>query len=202
MHESEKVKGKSLSRVRLLATPWTAAHQAPPSMGFSRHECRSGCHCLLHFGPLPGINPRPLQWNYEILTIDHQAIPWVIFWIPHTSDIIWFLSFLFWLTSLSMIITSLSMLLQMALFFIFYSWVVSHCVDKEMATHSSTLAWRIPGMEEPGGLPSMGLHRVRHNWSDLSSSSSSIPLYICSTSFHSFIYWWTCTLFPCLSHCE
>ena len=34
---------------------------------------------------------------------------------------------------------------------------------KEMATHSSVLAWRIPGMGEPGGLLSMGLHRVRHN---------------------------------------
>ena len=37
-----KVKGKSLSRVLLLATPWTAAHQAPPSMGFCRQECWSG----------------------------------------------------------------------------------------------------------------------------------------------------------------
>ena len=37
-----KVKVKSLSRVRLFATPWTAAHQAPPSMGFSRQECWSG----------------------------------------------------------------------------------------------------------------------------------------------------------------
>ena len=36
-----------------------------------------------------------------------------------------------------------------------------------MATHSSILAWRILGMGEPGGLPSMGSHRVRHNWSDL-----------------------------------
>jgi len=36
-------------------------------------------------------------------------------------------------------------------------------VEKEMATHSSVLAWRIPGMGEPGGLPSMGSHRVRHN---------------------------------------
>ena len=42
-----KVKVKSLSRVRLLATPWTAAHQAPPSMGFSRQEYWSGCHRLL-----------------------------------------------------------------------------------------------------------------------------------------------------------
>ena len=36
-----------------------------------------------------------------------------------------------------------------------------------MATHSSVLAWRIPGIGEPGGLPSMGSHRVRHDWSDL-----------------------------------
>ena len=40
-------------------------------------------------------------------------------------------------------------------------------MEKEMATHSSVLAWRIPGMEEPGGLPSMGSHRVGHDWSDL-----------------------------------
>ena len=36
-------------------------------------------------------------------------------------------------------------------------------LEKEMATHSSVLAWRIPGMVEPGGLPSMGSHRVGHN---------------------------------------
>ena len=35
-----------------------------------------------------------------------------------------------------------------------------HAMEKEMATHSSVLAWRIPGTGEPGGLPSMGLHRV------------------------------------------
>ena len=38
-----------------------------------------------------------------------------------------------------------------------------HASEKEMATHSSILAWRIPGVGEPGGLPSTGLHRVRHN---------------------------------------
>ena len=38
-----------------------------------------------------------------------------------------------------------------------------HALEKEMATHSSVLAWRIPGMAEPGGLPSMGLHRVGHD---------------------------------------
>ena len=38
-----------------------------------------------------------------------------------------------------------------------------HALEKEMATHSSVLAWRIPGMVEPSGLPSMGLHRVGHD---------------------------------------
>ena len=38
-----------------------------------------------------------------------------------------------------------------------------HALEKEMATHSSVLAWRIPGMGKPGGLPSMGLHRVGHD---------------------------------------
>ena len=38
-----------------------------------------------------------------------------------------------------------------------------HAVEKEMATHSSVLAWRIPGTGEPGGLPSMGSHRVGHD---------------------------------------
>ena len=38
-----------------------------------------------------------------------------------------------------------------------------HALEKEMVTHSSVLAWRIPGMGEPGGLPSMGSHRVGHD---------------------------------------
>ena len=38
-----------------------------------------------------------------------------------------------------------------------------HALEKEMATHSSVLAWRIPGTEEPSGLPSVGSHRVGHN---------------------------------------
>ena len=47
-----------------------------------------------------------------------------------------------------------------------------HALEKEMATHSSVLAWRIPGTGEPGGLPSMGLHRVGHNWSDLAAAEA------------------------------
>ena len=45
-------------------------------------------------------------------------------------------------------------------------------LEKEMATHSSVLAWRIPGTEEPGGLPSMGSHRVGHDWSNLAAAAA------------------------------
>ena len=45
-----------------------------------------------------------------------------------------------------------------------------------MATHSSVLAWRIPGMGEPGGLPSLGSHRVGHNGSDLAAAAAALLL--------------------------
>ena len=54
-----------------------------------------------------------------------------------------------------------------------------HALEKEMATHSSVLAWRIPGTGEPGGLLSMGSHRVGHDWSDLAAaagSTSEVPV--------------------------
>ena len=47
-----------------------------------------------------------------------------------------------------------------------------HALEKEMATQSSVLAWRISGTREPGGLPSMGSHRVRHDWSDLAAAAA------------------------------
>ena len=47
-----------------------------------------------------------------------------------------------------------------------------HALEKEMATHSSALAWRIPGTAEPGGLLSMGSHRVGHDWSDLAAAAA------------------------------
>ena len=45
-----------------------------------------------------------------------------------------------------------------------------------MATHSSVLAWRFPGTAEPGGLPSMGSHRVGHDWSDLAAAAAAYRL--------------------------
>ena len=47
-----------------------------------------------------------------------------------------------------------------------------HALEKEMAAHSSVLAWRVPGTGEPGGLPSLGLHRVGHDWSDLAAAAA------------------------------
>ena len=47
-----------------------------------------------------------------------------------------------------------------------------HALEKEMATHSSVLAWRIPGTEKPDGLPSLGSHRVGHDWSDLAAAAA------------------------------
>ena len=47
-----------------------------------------------------------------------------------------------------------------------------HALEKEMATHSSVLAWRIPGTGEPGRLPSMGSHRVRHDLSELAAAAA------------------------------
>ena len=61
-----------------------------------------------------------------------------------------------------------------------HDWATSftfhfHSLEKEMATHSSVLAWRIPGTGEPGGLPSMGSHRVGHDWSNLAAAAAAHP---------------------------
>ena len=51
-----------------------------------------------------------------------------------------------------------------------------HALEKERATHSGVRAWRIPGMVEPGGLPSMGLCRVGHDRSDLAAAAAAALL--------------------------
>ena len=58
-----------------------------------------------------------------------------------------------------------------------------HALEKEMATHSSVLAWRIPGTAKPGGLPSMGSHRVGHDWSDLAAAAAASLLILILDSF-------------------
>ena len=74
-----------------------------------------------------------------------------------------------------------------------------HALKKEMATHSNVLAWRIPGTEEPGGLPSMGSHRVGHNWRDLAAAAAAFQLCGVLNCFFSYEMWtqsltpWSCT---------
>ena len=55
-----------------------------------------------------------------------------------------------------------------------------HVLEKEMATHSSVLAWRIPGMGEPDGLPSVGSHRVGHNWRDTAAAVATYHVLVVS----------------------
>ena len=73
-----------------------------------------------------------------------------------------------------------------------------HALAKEMATHSSVLAWRIPGTGEPGGLPSSGSHRVRHDLSDLAAAAA-VPVWPPTTgTANSFIHEKALTRLNCL----
>ena len=106
-----------------LATPWTAAYQAPPSMGFSRQDYRSKV-------PLP--SPK--------ITLDD------------------FKNLLTW------------------------SLGREDPLEKEMATHSSSLAWKIPWTEEPGRLQPMESQRIEYNWATSLSFSFLLTWVVASTS--------------------
>ena len=76
-----------------------------------------------------------------------------------------------------------------------------HLMEKEMANHSSVLAWRIPGTGEPCGLPSMGSHRVGHDWRDLAAAAAAIhPYSITPNCYH--LYAWLFLLFTLYSLCS
>ena len=115
---------------------WTVACQAPLSTGFSRQEYWSGLPRPPPGGlPKPGIEPVSPMLQADSLPLSHQGS-------PHTMQILKVGN------SLNVIITLIEP----------HSYL-----EKEMATHSSILAWRIPWTEEPGGLLSIGSHRVGHN---------------------------------------
>ena len=83
-----KVKVKSLSCVLLLVNPWTAAHQAPPSMGFSRQEYQSGLHCLLQYNDYicvknffkPLCQVTSVNWSFAnntlLFKVIEEGLPW------------------------------------------------------------------------------------------------------------------------------
>ena len=130
-----KVKGKSLSRVRLFETSWTAAYQAPPSMGFSRQECWSGV-------PLPS----PMEaWCAAIHGVAKSQTQ-----LSNWTEMNW----TEWSFGASLVAQRLKHLPPMQETRV-WSLGREDPLDKEMATHSSILAWRIPWTEEPGRLQSM-----------------------------------------------
>ena len=158
---------KSFSRVRLFATLWTVNYQAPPSMGFSRQEYLRG---LLF--PSPGDLPDP-EIEPGSPTLQADALIWATRELNklkqlHDNLTRWGKKHLKKLNTLSWQkcskVRSKWKLSQ-------YDKKISMMIlEKAMATHSSVLAWRIPGTVEPGGLPSMGSHRVGHDWSDLAAA--------------------------------
>ena len=76
-----------------------------------------------------------------------------------------------------------------------------HALEKEMATHSSIFVWRIPGMGEPGGLLSMGLHRVGYDWSNLAAAAGTVLLSSLMVTGHPMLTCqiWECAMSSCLS---
>ena len=112
---------------------WTTACHAPLSMELSRKNAGLSCHCQLQGVFLTqGSNLYLLYWQANYLSLSHLG-PCIIHWV---------------------------FTIMSCLFFTFSFHF--HALEKEMATHSSVLAWRIPGTGEPGGLPSMGSLRVGH----------------------------------------
>ena len=85
----------------------------------------------------------------------------------------------------------------------FNPWVQKNCLEKEMATHSSTLAWKIPWTEDPGGLQSMGLQRVGHYWAcaraRTRTHTHTHPNYLDLIDIYRTVYSTKCTLSSCSS---
>ena len=142
------------SRVWLFVTLWSLAHQAPLSLGFSRQEHWSGLPC-----PPPGDLPDQ--------GISYICISYLLHWqaasLPPMDRGAWRA------TAHGVAKSDTTEQLHF------------HTLEKEMAIHSSVLAWRIPETEEPDGLPSMGSHRVGHDWSDLAAATAGRCLIIWAT---------------------
>ena len=136
------MKVKSLSHVQPSATPWTAAYQAPLSMGFSRQEYWSGV-------PLPGPLKKQESSRKKHLFLNGTQLQYSCLENPMDGGA--------WKAAVHGVAEGWTRLSDFTFTFHF------NALEKEMATHSSVLAWRIPGTGEPCGLPSMGSHRVGHD---------------------------------------
>ena len=133
-----------------LATPWTVAHWAPLSMGFSWKEYYSEFPFLSPGDlPNPGIKLRSPEMAGWFFTCNGTPLQYSCLENPMDGGA--------WWAAVHGVATSWTQLSDTTFTFHF------HAMEEEMATHSSVLAWRIPGTGEPGGLPSMGSHRVGHD---------------------------------------
>ena len=73
------------------------------------------------------------------------------------------------------------------------------CIGEGNGNPLQVLAWRIPGTGEPGGLPSMGLHRVGHDWSDLAAATAAVWLFRCFFFFFNIMFLWNSGWQICIS---
>ena len=143
------------------------AHHAPPSLGFSRQEHWSG----LSF-------PSPMheseRWTWSCSVMSDLETPWTAAYQapPSMARVLEWgaIAFSEWINKYVKKI--LKCMPECAVHCTKCLTFDFRALEKEMTTHSSVLAWRIPGMAEPGGLPSMGSHKVGHDWSDLATAAA------------------------------
>ena len=166
------------------ARPWSVAHQGPLPTEFSRQEHWSE----LSF-PSPGNLPDPgIEPGCPALQVDFYHLSHHIYVSCQiTLSSVEVLIFYFQLSLVAQRLKHLPGMRETCV----RSLVQEDPLEKEMATHSSTFAWRIPWREEPGRLQSMGLHRVGQDWATLLSLSRiSLPsikrIYIVSR-----LPWWS-----------
>ena len=144
-------------------TPWTTAYQPPPSMGLSRPEYWSGV-------PLPSLVEWLMSFHIHYYILSEECFLIYLFLLKYSrftgegngtplqySCLESPMGRGAWWAAVHGVAKSRTRLSDFTFTFHF------HALEKEMAAHFSVLAWRIPGTAEPGGLPSMGSHRVRHD---------------------------------------
>ena len=187
---------QSLSRVWNFATPWTTARQASLSITNSQspHDpCPSGRWCHPTISSSHPFSSCPQSFPKDFFPTFWLSCLFFWYWVVWVAYIFWKLILCQWFYQRRQWHPTPVLLPGKShgrrslegcspwgrwgsdateqLHFHF------HALEKEMAPHSSVLAWRIPVTGEPGGLPSLGSHRVGHDWSDSSSSSSGFICY-------------------------
>ena len=182
---------KSVSHIWLSVTPWTLARQAPLSTGFSRPKIGVGCHFLLQIFLTQGSNPRLLHWQAGSLPLSHQGSPlkgWINWLITFSRACNKpnqlknkFLNKALWIVIPTKSVGMENPLMAHRLKYLPPMWETQvwslgreDPLEKEMVTHSSILAWRIPWTEKPGRLQSMGSQRVGHDWATSLSFTKSV----------------------------